>query len=49
MTLLHRCRPSDMTTPYAQMLDNGVDFGAPDKRSVRLINSFSVSSEISAF
>ncbi|KAL3700871.1 hypothetical protein R1sor_018893 [Riccia sorocarpa] len=35
-------RPSDMTTPYAQMLDNGVDFGAPDKRSVRLINSFSI-------
>ncbi|CAM6116501.1 unnamed protein product [Calypogeia fissa] len=35
-------RPSDMTTPYQKMLENGVDFGAPDKRPVRLINSFSI-------
>lgn len=36
-------RPSDMSTPYQKMIENGVDFGAPDKRSMKLINSLSVS------
>ncbi|KAJ7549807.1 hypothetical protein O6H91_07G070500 [Diphasiastrum complanatum] len=35
-------RPTDMTTPYQKMIENGVEFGAPDKRSVRLINIFSI-------
>lgn len=32
-------RPSDMTTPYEKMIENGVEFGAPDRRSARLFNS----------
>jgi hypothetical protein len=35
-------RPSDMSTPYQKMIENGVDFGAPDKRSMKLINSLSI-------
>lgn len=36
-------RPDDYITPYSKLLDNEVTFGAPDKRSVKLINSLSVS------
>lgn len=32
-------RPTDMTTPYERMIENGVEFGAPDRRSARLFNS----------
>lgn len=35
-------RPCDVSTPYEKMLENGVEFSAPDKRSIRLINTFSV-------
>eukprot|EP00250_Pteridium_aquilinum_P011727 c20265_g1_i1 orf=540-3170(-) len=38
-TVYTTIRPSDMTTPYEKMIDNGVEFGAPDRRSVRLFNS----------
>lgn len=32
-------RPSDMKTPYEKMLENQVEFGAPDKRSGGFLNS----------
>eukprot|EP01018_Ginkgo_biloba_P028543 Gb_07582 [translate_table: standard] len=32
-------RPSDMKTPYERMLENQVEFGAPDKRSGSFLNS----------
>lgn len=38
-TVYTTIRPSDMTTPYEKMIDNGVEFGAPDRRSARLFNS----------
>jgi hypothetical protein len=36
-------RPTDIITPYSKMQENGVEFGAPDKRSVKLFNTLSVS------
>lgn len=39
-TVYTTIRPSDMTTPYDKMINNGVEFGAPDRRSARLFNSF---------
>lgn len=38
-TVFTTIRPTDMTTPYEKMIDNGVEFGAPDRRSTRLFNS----------
>ncbi|EFJ30338.1 hypothetical protein SELMODRAFT_440261 [Selaginella moellendorffii] len=35
-------RPSDIVTPYQKMIENGVEFGAPDKRSFGAISSFSI-------
>lgn len=32
-------RPTDIKTPYKQMLDNDVEFGSPDKRSGGFLNS----------
>eukprot|EP00249_Psilotum_nudum_P016380 c25795_g2_i2 orf=1-1545(-) len=32
-------RPSDTTTPYEKMIENQVEFGAPDKRSTHFFNS----------
>lgn len=32
-------RPTDMKTPYEKMLENQVEFGAPDKRSGGFLNS----------
>jgi cell division protease FtsH len=42
-------RPSDMTTPYEKMVEYGVEFGAPDRRSVKLLNSILVSSVFQQF
>ncbi|MCO5596012.1 hypothetical protein L7F22_050065 [Adiantum nelumboides] len=38
-TVFITIRPTDMTTPYEKMVENGVEFGAPDRRSARLFNS----------
>uniref|UniRef100_A0A7I4CH08 AAA+ ATPase domain-containing protein n=1 Tax=Physcomitrium patens TaxID=3218 RepID=A0A7I4CH08_PHYPA len=32
-------RPFDISTPYEQLQENGVVFGAPDKRPVKLVNT----------
>ncbi|KAM0040872.1 putative peptidase M41, AAA+ ATPase domain, ATPase, AAA-type, core, peptidase, FtsH [Helianthus debilis subsp. tardiflorus] len=32
-------RPNDIKTPYEKMLENGVEFGSPDKRSSGFLNS----------
>lgn len=36
-------RPSDIKTPYEKMVENGVEFGSPDKRSGGFLNSALVS------
>uniref|UniRef100_A0A0C9RN12 TSA: Wollemia nobilis Ref_Wollemi_Transcript_9742_3452 transcribed RNA sequence n=1 Tax=Wollemia nobilis TaxID=56998 RepID=A0A0C9RN12_9CONI len=38
-TLYTTTRPTDMKTPYEKMLENQVEFGAPDKRSGGFLNS----------
>ncbi|KAG0555058.1 hypothetical protein KC19_12G141000 [Ceratodon purpureus] len=38
-TLYSTTRPFDINTPYDQLRENGVVFGAPDKRSVKLVNT----------
>lgn len=35
-------RPGDLTTPYDLLISKNVEFGAPDKRSLHLLNSVSV-------
>ncbi|GBG61944.1 hypothetical protein CBR_g26107 [Chara braunii] len=35
-------RPNDMATPYQRMIENGVEFGAPDKRGYKHIASLSI-------
>lgn len=38
-TVFTTTRPFDINTPYDQLRENGVVFGAPDKRSVKLVNT----------
>ena len=42
-TVFTTTRPFDINTPYDQLRENGVVFGAPDKRSVKLVNTLFVS------
>lgn len=42
-TVYTTTRPFDINTPYDQLRENGVMFGAPDKRSVKLVNTLFVS------
>ncbi|XP_031385771.1 ATP-dependent zinc metalloprotease FTSH 9, chloroplastic isoform X1 [Punica granatum] len=36
-------RPVDIKTPYEKMVDNGVEFGKPDKQSDRVLNTVLIS------
>ncbi|GKF15282.1 hypothetical protein Tco_0056744, partial [Tanacetum coccineum] len=38
-------RPNDIKTPFEEMLENDVEFGAPDKRSDGFLNSALVGEE----